>query len=396
MAALQRRLAEHGQFLAIDPPLPDRATIGGTLAVGGSGPAKWQFGNPRDTVIGMKVAQADGTFVRSGGQVVKNVSGYDMARLHVGGLGTLGVIAEVSFKLTPLPRGEATLVAAFDSRQRCFEAGLAIFHSDVIPLALTAYDAAADSKVDVAQVKGAHLLAVRLGGRPRTLQRSLHECRSLCHVNGATAVESLDDAGAVSAWRKLADFGWDDTTTPLMLARASALPTALAGLVEAVAVRAASQDAHFASVCHLGYGTALLCWFASGQSPAVGALAGLVERAREAVHAASSRMTVQRCPPEAKSTFDVWDEVEPDDRRSPEMMACYLVEGSFDRALDILDRETAKGRLIDVWYLWGKWHWWKQLEENPRYIALMNRIEVLLAEQRELLSEMDKSGNLVP
>ena len=87
---------------------------------------------------------------------------------------------------------------------------------------------------------------------------------------------------------------------------------------------------------------------------------------------------------------------EPDDRRSPEMMACYLVEGSFDRALDILDRETAKGRLIDVWYLWGKWHWWKQREENPRYIALMNRIEVLLAEQRELLSEMDKSGNLVP
>ena len=309
VAALQRRLAEHGQFLAIDPPLPDRATVGGALAVGASGPTKWQFGNPRDTVIGMKVAQADGTFVHSGGQVVKNVSGYDMARLHVGGLGTLGVIAEVSFKLTPLPQSEATLVAVFDSRESCFQAGLTIFHSDVIPLGLTAYDAEADDKADVAPVKGAHLLAVRLGGRPRSLQRSLRECRSLCHVRGATSVEVLDHADAPSVWRKLADFGWDEATTPLLSARASVLPTALGGMVEAVAAQAASQDARFASVCHLGYGTALLFWFASGPGPATGALTGLANGAREAAHAASGRMTVQRCPPEVKSTLDVWDEI---------------------------------------------------------------------------------------
>ena len=70
--------------------LPGRATIGGTLASGASGPTRWQFGHPRDTVIGMKIVQPDGRITKSGGQVVKNVSGYDMSRLHIGALGSLG------------------------------------------------------------------------------------------------------------------------------------------------------------------------------------------------------------------------------------------------------------------------------------------------------------------
>ena len=89
LGELQKKLTQQGQFLPLDPPLPDRATVGGSLATRTSGPLKWQFGNPRDFVIGMKVVQADGKVTRSGGQVVKNVSGYDMARLHIGGLGTL-------------------------------------------------------------------------------------------------------------------------------------------------------------------------------------------------------------------------------------------------------------------------------------------------------------------
>ncbi len=78
----------------------------------------------------------------------------------------------------------------------------------------------------------------------------------------------------------------------------------------------------------------------------------------------------------------------PDLRRSRELIACYLLDGSFDKALDILDRETAKGRYIDWWWYNSNIPWWKQLEDNPRYIALVNRIEAMLAEQRMLL-ELD-------
>jgi tetratricopeptide (TPR) repeat protein len=82
----------------------------------------------------------------------------------------------------------------------------------------------------------------------------------------------------------------------------------------------------------------------------------------------------------------------PDIGRSRELLVCYLVDGSFDKALDILDRETAQGQLLDWWWYRGKMPWWKQLDDNPRYIALVNRIESLLDEQRALLSEMDESG----
>ena len=87
---------------------------------------------------------------------------------------------------------------------------------------------------------------------------------------------------------------------------------------------------------------------------------------------------------------------EPDIRRSGELCLCYLVEGSFDKALDTLDRETADGRLLDEWWYLGKMPWWEQLKDNPRYNALEIRIETMLAEQRALVSEMDQSGDVVP
>src|SRR5690606_5541094 len=93
----------HGQFLPLDPPLAPETTIGGLLATGAGGPLRTGFGHLRDRLLGMRVARADGTIIRSGGRVVKNVAGYDLGRLHTGALGTLGVILEATFKVQPLP-----------------------------------------------------------------------------------------------------------------------------------------------------------------------------------------------------------------------------------------------------------------------------------------------------
>ena len=81
----------------------------------------------------MKVVQADGTITKSGGQVVKNVSGYDMSRLHIGGLGTLGIISEVAFKLTPVPKTQATVVALFETYDAALAAAIDIFQSALPP-----------------------------------------------------------------------------------------------------------------------------------------------------------------------------------------------------------------------------------------------------------------------
>ncbi len=295
----QRVLGEHGQLLAIDPPLPDRATIGGTLASGASGPLKWQLGHPRDTVIGMKVVQADGTVTKSGGQVVKNVSGYDMARLHVGGLGTLGIIAEVSFKLTPKPRNEATVVAAFESSRDCLKAALSIFHSYLMPLALVSFDEAVSERAGVSVAGGHYFLAARLGGRPRTVERQAQECLSICRASGAKSVDGLDDVQALALWRRIADFGWSEPTTPLMSGRISILPTKVSEIISKI--EQLDGDLQPAIVSHPAYGSVMASWFGDG------AAGQTLRRALDAAHEAGGRMVVEQCPLEVKDGFDVWD-----------------------------------------------------------------------------------------
>jgi glycolate oxidase FAD binding subunit len=103
-STLQQTLAMHGQFVALDPLFPDRATVGGIVASNDSGPLRLRYGGLRDLVIGMTLVLADGTIAKTGGKVVKNVAGYDLAKLLTGSLGTLGVITEINFRLHSLPQ----------------------------------------------------------------------------------------------------------------------------------------------------------------------------------------------------------------------------------------------------------------------------------------------------
>jgi glycolate oxidase subunit GlcD len=105
------KLAENGQWLPLDPPDDGRATIGGVVATGLSGPQQFGYGRPRNSVIGMKVVLADGSLIKAGGRVVKNVAGYDLCKLFTGSFGSLGIITEVNFKLRPRPECEATVRA---------------------------------------------------------------------------------------------------------------------------------------------------------------------------------------------------------------------------------------------------------------------------------------------
>jgi glycolate oxidase FAD binding subunit len=110
LAALQKVLAASGQRLSCDAPLGERATIGGLLATNGFGPLRTRYGALRDLVIGMSIVRADGAVVRGGGKVVKNVAGFDLPKLMVGALGTLGMIETAAFRLHPLPEDECTVL----------------------------------------------------------------------------------------------------------------------------------------------------------------------------------------------------------------------------------------------------------------------------------------------
>jgi glycolate oxidase FAD binding subunit len=111
LEALQAHLGKSGQFLPLDPFHSPGHTIGGLLATGWTGPLRLRYGSPRDFLIGIRVALPDGKLATGGGRVVKNVSGYDMMKLHYGALGSLGVIVAASFKVFPKPLHDVTVVS---------------------------------------------------------------------------------------------------------------------------------------------------------------------------------------------------------------------------------------------------------------------------------------------
>lgn len=109
LAELEAVLAERGQMLAFEPPHFGAATLGGCVATGLSGPSRAAAGSVRDFVLGVRVLDGRGRDLRFGGQVMKNVAGYDVSRLMTGAMGTLGLLLEVSLKVLPLPQVQTTL-----------------------------------------------------------------------------------------------------------------------------------------------------------------------------------------------------------------------------------------------------------------------------------------------
>ncbi|WP_449622179.1 FAD-binding oxidoreductase [Robertmurraya sp. Marseille-Q9965] len=110
---IQDYLAGYNQKISLDPAWPEYATIGGVIAANDSGPKRLGYGSARDVVIGLRVVYPDGTVIRSGGKVVKNVAGYDMNKLFIGSMGTIGVISEVTVKLRPVPKYESLVLLSF-------------------------------------------------------------------------------------------------------------------------------------------------------------------------------------------------------------------------------------------------------------------------------------------
>ena len=135
LATIAARLAARGAFLALDPPGPPSRTLGGVLAAGGPGPLAAHFGSVRDQVLGLVVVAGNGTLIRLGGRVVKNVAGFDLAKLVIGGHGGFGVIAEAHLRLRALPQADRTW-AWRGSAEWAARAGAAALGSGALPAAL--------------------------------------------------------------------------------------------------------------------------------------------------------------------------------------------------------------------------------------------------------------------
>ncbi|HET7093599.1 MAG TPA: FAD-binding protein, partial [Thermomicrobiales bacterium] len=181
LADVQAVLAEHGQTLPIDPAGADDATIGGLIATALTGPRRTSAGSLRDLLIGISAAHPSGTVTHAGGMVVKNVSGYDLARVYHGALGTLGVIVSANFKVLPLARFQTTLVASYPTLAEALAAARRIRASRVQPVALEA-----------AMLDPGPIAAIRLEGREAVVPELVAETAALLET------DALQIAGAES------------------------------------------------------------------------------------------------------------------------------------------------------------------------------------------------------
>jgi len=196
-------LAENRQMVPLDPPFGAAATVGGVMASNSSGPRRRLYGTARDLVIGMRFATLEGKLVQSGGMVVKNVAGLDMAKLMIGSFGTLAAIAVVNFKLCPAPEVERSFLLRFDSAAATVAARNRILAGALQPSAIDLLNPAAGATVGNA----AWLLAIRTGGNAAAIDRGEREIAQL--GEGV----ALDDSAQATLWRHIEEF------TPRYLAR---------------------------------------------------------------------------------------------------------------------------------------------------------------------------------
>ena len=194
LSEFNARLSENGQWLPLDPPDDGRATLGGVIATGISGAQQFGYGRPRGSVIGMKVVLADGSVIKAGGRVVKNVAGYDLSKLFTGSNGSLGIIAELNFKLRPRPEREATVAIDGPLRDLLTIAG-EIVAARLFPVAAEIVSPAFAALLDIEADRP--VLFVRFAGNEVGVKYQIAQSREL--MNGGEVID--DDA---ELWRSIA------------------------------------------------------------------------------------------------------------------------------------------------------------------------------------------------
>ncbi len=310
VADLQATLREHGQVLPLEVPLPARATIGGAIATNASGPLRYAFGTAKDLVMGMQFVQGDGILVKSGGEVVKNVAGFGLHRLHVGALGTLGAIATVTFKVFPLPRADQTLIFAFDDTDSPFTAAASLRAHH--PSAAVIGNVVAQQCLFSA-VRSAHVLLVRFMGARGAVNRQVREAQAAGVAAGATATEVIAEADSAALWQQCVDVGAAGAPSDILF-QANTVPTE-SRHVYADLMRAAESLRGKAGIIADPLNGSLKCGIlpaseqeqvAREQTSAQAETLRFLQHARAVSQEHGGSLVLQRGAPALKTAFDVW------------------------------------------------------------------------------------------
>ena len=315
-------LAQHRQFLPLAVPFFDRATVGGTIASGVDTPLRQFYGTARDYVLGMEFVLGEGVRSKSGGNVVKNVTGYDLHKLMIGSLGTLGAITRVNFKTFPMPVASRGFVATFENLDRAIEMRNRVAQSPLTPMtfdllsprvadlfSLPAAERLTTSPMPAGVLSPGHwALTIGYSGKENVLSRYEAELRRMAAESAAGNVTVLGDRVRAVAFAFKREF------IPIALESSPA-----STIVKISVLSARLKDALTAAI--KAADTNQLPWAAMARSLGVIYFAMLPADLSEASHrqvvavtnqilaagaSLGANMTIPWCPSEWKSALKVW------------------------------------------------------------------------------------------
>jgi glycolate oxidase FAD binding subunit len=300
MAELDRCLGRHDQFLPLDPPLLSRATLGGLLASRLSGPLACRYGTARDLILGLRIAQADGTVIRAGSKVVKNASAYDMTKLYLGSYGTLGVILEATFRVHPRPTVEKGWWIAVPDLESSLAVGIRILRSSLVPSRTELVDGPALRVLGGPPTDSA--LLVSIAGVAEAVAGQASDLALLAAEFGLTLVEFQPPEGG---WAAVADFPWINPafsgTGRRAIWRANVLPTECARAMRDVQ-QAVKRWAEATMIASVSQGAVRGAFYAESLE----AIGQSLAAAREALKAIGGILVILEVPDSLRSECDMW------------------------------------------------------------------------------------------
>lgn len=309
---LNATLAAQRQFLPLAPPFADKATIGGILAANSSTPLRHAYGTARDFVLGMEFVTGEGAQAKSGGHVVKNVTGYDLHKLLIGALGTLAVITRVNFRTFPLPQAQRTFVASFAGAKESLALCQAIAQSPLQPRLVEVLDPRAAQILDSQRrlPAGQWSVLTAAAGDERVVERHAADLARMAEAARATGFLSLTDEGESLLLGRIREFPRHmmEFSPAATILKISVLPSRMPALVERASEVTQRNQVPSATLVRAS-GLVYVALVPPARD--AGALASLAQTATALIQESSAPEIgglpmIEFCPTELKSQVNVW------------------------------------------------------------------------------------------
>lgn len=322
LSDVQRTLAAHGQFLPLEVPFMNRATAGGTIASAVDSSLRQAYGTARDYVLGTEFITGEGIAAKSGGRVVKNVTGYDIHKVLAGSLGTLGVITRINLRTFPRPANMRSFVASFETcqyalalRRRISQSQLTLLSFEILsPGAAEVLKSQAAERIERGPVAGTSISSKRwaliasFAGNDQVLARSERELREMASLCGANTVAIVGDERHDILFRGLREFVPIalESSPAATIVKMAVLPSRMDDAVKLASLAAEENAVPWAAMAR-GVGIIYFALLpAERTEQTLKAVARATSKMFTACASLDGNMTIPWCPAEWKPALNVW------------------------------------------------------------------------------------------